>query len=86
MVAMQLSHDPLVRASVRTAFQERAKLRVNPTKKGMKVKGLFTVVKINTISKYKKERNLCSRLHTVTKAVGLHTLNNFVFFITRLFT
>ncbi|KAH9503861.1 Transcription elongation factor SPT6 [Bulinus truncatus] len=37
MVAMQLSHDPLVRASVRTAFQERAKLRVTPTKKGMKL-------------------------------------------------
>ncbi|XP_055861753.1 transcription elongation factor SPT6 [Biomphalaria glabrata] len=37
MVAMQLSHDPLVRASVRTAFQERAKLRVAPTKKGMKL-------------------------------------------------
>ncbi|GFO10563.1 LOW QUALITY PROTEIN: transcription elongation factor spt6, partial [Plakobranchus ocellatus] len=37
MVAMQLSHDPLVRQSVRVAFQERAKLRVTPTKKGMKV-------------------------------------------------
>lgn len=37
MVAMQLSHDPLVRQSVRTAFQERAKIRVQPTKKGMKV-------------------------------------------------
>ncbi|RUS83311.1 hypothetical protein EGW08_008933 [Elysia chlorotica] len=37
MVAMQLSHDPLVRQSVRVAFQERAKLKVVPTKKGMKI-------------------------------------------------
>ncbi|GFR73722.1 transcription elongation factor SPT6 [Elysia marginata] len=37
MVAMQLSHDPLVRQSVRVAFQERAKLKVAPTKKGMKI-------------------------------------------------
>jgi len=37
MVAMQLSQDPLVRHSVRTAFYERAKIRVQPTKKGMKL-------------------------------------------------
>ncbi|XP_005089175.1 transcription elongation factor SPT6 isoform X2 [Aplysia californica] len=37
MVAMQLSQDPLVRQSVRTAFQERAKIRVQSTKKGLKV-------------------------------------------------
>ena len=37
MVAMQLSHDPLVRQIVRQAYFERAKLNVKPTKKGMKV-------------------------------------------------
>ena len=41
MVAMQLSQDPLVRASVRTAFHERAKLRIQPTKKGVKVHSDF---------------------------------------------
>ena len=38
MVAMQLSHDPLVRQIVRQAYFERAKLNVKPTKKGMKVR------------------------------------------------
>ena len=38
MVAMQISHDPLVRQVVRQAYFERAKLTVSPTKKGTKVK------------------------------------------------
>jgi len=38
MVAMQLSHDPLVRQCVRQSFFERARLHVTPTKKGLKVK------------------------------------------------
>ncbi|KAL4223178.1 Transcription elongation factor SPT6 [Mactra antiquata] len=37
MVAMQLSHDPLVRQCVRQAFFERARIHVTPTKKGIKV-------------------------------------------------
>ncbi|ESO97932.1 hypothetical protein LOTGIDRAFT_103494 [Lottia gigantea] len=36
MVAMQISHDPAVRKSVRQTFEERAKIKVVPTKKGMK--------------------------------------------------
>ncbi|KAL3856432.1 hypothetical protein ACJMK2_011193 [Sinanodonta woodiana] len=36
MVAMQIAHDPLVRQSVRQAYFERAKIKVRPTKKGMK--------------------------------------------------
>ncbi|XP_050409437.2 transcription elongation factor SPT6 [Patella vulgata] len=36
MVAMQISHDPLVRKSVRQTFEERAKIKVTPTKKGLK--------------------------------------------------
>ena len=38
MVAMQISHDPLVRQAVRQTFYERAKLLVRPTKKGIKVR------------------------------------------------
>ena len=37
MVAMQISHDPLVRQAVRQTYYERAKLMVRPTKKGIKV-------------------------------------------------
>ncbi|XP_053375824.1 transcription elongation factor SPT6-like isoform X2 [Mercenaria mercenaria] len=37
MVAMQLSHDPLVRQCVRAAYFERARIHVEPTKKGIKV-------------------------------------------------
>ncbi|XP_052799386.1 transcription elongation factor SPT6-like [Mya arenaria] len=37
MVAMQLSHDPMVRQAVRAAFFERARLHVVPTKQGIKV-------------------------------------------------
>lgn len=37
MVAMQISHDPTVRQVVRQAYYERAKISVQPTKKGMKV-------------------------------------------------
>nr|KAG5690166.1 hypothetical protein BaRGS_013623 [Batillaria attramentaria] len=37
MVAMQISHDPLVRQAVRQTYYERAKLMVRPTKKGMKI-------------------------------------------------
>ncbi|XP_064619005.1 transcription elongation factor SPT6-like [Lineus longissimus] len=36
MVAMQIAHDPLVRQSIRTIFNERAKISARPTKKGMK--------------------------------------------------
>lgn len=36
MVAMQLAKEPLVQQCVRQTFQERAKLNVKPTKKGMK--------------------------------------------------
>lgn len=38
MVAMQISHDPLVRQAVRQTYYERAKLLVRPTKKGLKVR------------------------------------------------
>lgn len=41
MVAMQLSHDPLVRQCVRQAFFERARIHVAPTKKGVKVRFSF---------------------------------------------
>jgi len=37
IVAMQIAHDPLVRACVRQIFSERAKITVTPTKKGIKV-------------------------------------------------
>ena len=37
MVAMQIARDPLVRQCVRQTFYERAKLRINPSKKGKKV-------------------------------------------------
>lgn len=37
VVAMQLSHDPVVRQCVRQIFYERAKISVRPTKKGLKV-------------------------------------------------
>jgi len=43
MVAMQLSHDPLVRQCVRTAYFERARVHVAPTKKGIKVRLLYSV-------------------------------------------
>jgi transcription elongation factor SPT6 len=36
MVAIQLSREPLVRSTLRDAFQEKAKLTVRPTKKGIK--------------------------------------------------
>ncbi|KAK6192106.1 hypothetical protein SNE40_003644 [Patella caerulea] len=36
MVAMQISHDPLVRKSVRQTFEERAKIKITPTRKGLK--------------------------------------------------
>ncbi|XP_065344159.1 transcription elongation factor SPT6 [Cloeon dipterum] len=36
MLAVQLSREPLVRSTIRQAYQERAKLTVRPTKKGMK--------------------------------------------------
>ncbi|XP_039266664.1 transcription elongation factor SPT6-like isoform X1 [Styela clava] len=36
MMAMQLAREPLVRQCVRQTFQERAKINVNPTKKGKK--------------------------------------------------
>lgn len=38
MVAMQIAHDPLVRQSVRQTYFERAKIKVTPTRKGIKVK------------------------------------------------
>ncbi|XP_076452893.1 transcription elongation factor SPT6-like [Babylonia areolata] len=37
MVALQISHDPLVRQAVRQTYYERAKLKVQPTKKGLKM-------------------------------------------------
>uniref|UniRef100_A0A4W5KQZ0 Transcription elongation factor SPT6 n=1 Tax=Hucho hucho TaxID=62062 RepID=A0A4W5KQZ0_9TELE len=36
MVAMQISREPLVRHVLRQTFQERAKININPTKKGKK--------------------------------------------------
>ncbi|XP_014787232.1 transcription elongation factor SPT6 [Octopus bimaculoides] len=36
IVAMQIAHDPLVRQCIRSAYFERAKIKVRPTKKGMK--------------------------------------------------
>jgi len=36
MVAIQLSREPLVRSTLREAYQEKAKLTVRPTKRGMK--------------------------------------------------
>lgn len=36
LVAMQIAHDPVVRKCVRTAFRERAVIKVQPTKKGLK--------------------------------------------------
>jgi transcription elongation factor SPT6 len=36
MVAIQLSREPLVRSTLREAYQEKAKLTVRPTKKGIK--------------------------------------------------
>ncbi|CAG2223752.1 SPT6 [Mytilus edulis] len=36
MVAMQIAHDPLVRQSVRQTYFERAKIKVTPTRKGIK--------------------------------------------------
>jgi transcriptional accessory protein Tex/SPT6 len=36
MVAMQLSHDPLVRKCVRETFFESAKINIKPTMKGIK--------------------------------------------------
>ena len=36
LVAMQLAHDPVVRKCVRTAYRERAVIKVHPTKKGIK--------------------------------------------------
>lgn len=36
LVAMQIAHDPTVRKCIRTAFRERAVLKVTPTKKGRK--------------------------------------------------
>lgn len=33
---MQIAHDPVVRKCVRTAFRERAVVKVEPTKKGKK--------------------------------------------------
>ncbi|KAJ8312685.1 hypothetical protein KUTeg_010058 [Tegillarca granosa] len=36
MVAMQIAHDPLVRQCVRQAYIERAKIKIYPTKKGVK--------------------------------------------------
>lgn len=41
IVAMQIAHDPLVRQCIRSAYFERAKIKVKPTKKGMKVSGLM---------------------------------------------
>uniref|UniRef100_A0A8C8F2F5 Transcription elongation factor SPT6 n=1 Tax=Oncorhynchus tshawytscha TaxID=74940 RepID=A0A8C8F2F5_ONCTS len=38
MVAMQISREPLVRHVLRQTFQERAKININPTKKGKKVR------------------------------------------------
>jgi len=40
IVAMQVAHDPLVRACVRQIFRERAKITLMPTKKGIKVQSL----------------------------------------------
>ncbi|CAG9774076.1 unnamed protein product [Ceutorhynchus assimilis] len=37
MVALQIAREPLVRKCVREVFYERAKITVNPTKKGQKV-------------------------------------------------
>jgi len=37
IVAMQVAHDPMVRACVRQIFRERAKITLKPTKKGLKV-------------------------------------------------
>ena len=37
MVAMQIAAEPLVRQSLRQAFQSRAVVCVKPTKKGRKV-------------------------------------------------
>ena len=37
IVAMQIAHDPLVRACVRQMFHERAKITLTLTKKGIKV-------------------------------------------------
>ena len=37
IVAMQIAHDPLVRACIRQTFRERAKITLTPTKKGLKV-------------------------------------------------
>lgn len=39
MVAMQIAHEPLVRQCLRETYYERAKLKVAPTKKGIKVSG-----------------------------------------------
>ncbi|XP_064612097.1 transcription elongation factor SPT6-like [Liolophura sinensis] len=36
MVAMQIAHEPLVRQCLRETYYERAKLKVTPTKKGIK--------------------------------------------------
>jgi len=36
LVSMQIAYDPVVRKCVRTAFRERAVLKVTPTKKGKK--------------------------------------------------
>jgi transcription elongation factor SPT6 len=38
MVAMQIAAEPLVRQSLRQAFQSRAVICVKPTKKGRKVR------------------------------------------------
>ena len=40
IVAMQIAHDPTVRACVRQVFRERAKITLTPTKKGIKVLSL----------------------------------------------
>lgn len=36
LIAMQIAHDPIVRKCIRTAYRERAVLKVTPTKKGKK--------------------------------------------------
>lgn len=36
IVAMQIAHDPVVKKCVRSAFRERAVIKVQPTKKGRK--------------------------------------------------